>query len=146
MVFCLAVKVKGSAAEMVWMGSRMWIAPSGGWQCNSTRSVRGREIEVKGFDGADMFTRDINRRETGPVGKQNLVLAQEVLPSDGRSLKVSDVGGRRGRKILLLFGDRRCISEKLTKVNDPDIKWYQACEKRAVSNKGQVPSSIEQKD
>ena len=103
--------------------SSMWIASSGGRRRNSTRSVSRREIEVRCCDGVDMFSRDINKRETVPVGKQNLALAQQVLTSDGLSLKVSDVGGMRGRKIFYYTDTGDVFLKRLTKVNDSDIKW-----------------------
>jgi len=87
------------------------------------RGVRRSEIEVKCFGGADMFNRDINTREAVSVGNQNLTIAQQVLASEGLSLKVSDVGGRRGRKILFYTDTGDVFLKLLTNVNDPDIKW-----------------------
>jgi chemotaxis protein CheD len=82
-----------------------------------------RELEVKCFGGADMFTRDVNRRETVSVGHQNLTIAQQVLANEGLSLKVSDVGGMRGRKIFFYTDTGDVFLKRLTKVDDPDIKW-----------------------
>jgi chemotaxis protein CheD len=86
------------------------------------RGVR-REIEVKRIGGADMYYRDINKREAVSDGNQNLTIAQQVLASEGLSLKVSDVGGMRGRKILFYTDTGDVFLKRLTKVNDPDIKW-----------------------
>jgi len=87
------------------------------------RGVLRREIEVKCFGGADMFSRDLNKREAVSVGKQNLTIAQQVLASEGLSLKIADVGGIRGRKILFYTDTGDVFLKRLTKVNDPDIRW-----------------------
>jgi len=85
--------------------------------------IARRELEVKCFGGGDMFYRDVNKREAVSVGKQNLTIAQQVLASEGLSLKVSDVGGMRGRKILFYTDNGDVFLKRLTKVNDPDIRW-----------------------
>lgn len=85
--------------------------------------VHRREIEVKCFGGADMFSRDAHKREAVSVGQQNLTAAQQVLITEGLSLKVSDVGGMRGRKILFYTDTGDVFLKRLTKVDNPDIRW-----------------------
>lgn len=84
--------------------------------------VKRREIEVKCFGGSDMFFRAPSR-ETASVGKQNLTIAEQTLTVEGFSLKVSDVGGSRGRKIYFYTDTGDVFLKRLTKVEDPDIKW-----------------------
>ena len=85
------------------MGSSMWIAPSGGRRRYANGAASAGEIEVKCFGGADRFSRDINKREAGSVGNQNLTIDRQFLASEGLSLKVSDVGGMRGRRIFSIW-------------------------------------------
>lgn len=61
--------------------------------------IRREEIVVKLFGGADMFE---PRGEGLPpsVGAQNVAAAKAFLEEEGLRLRSSDVGGRRGRKIL----------------------------------------------
>lgn len=57
-----------------------------------------REIEVKLFGGADMFTTGVGERET--VGAQNTKTARRIIEKEHLNLCKSDTGGDRGRKIF----------------------------------------------
>jgi chemotaxis protein CheD len=59
-----------------------------------------REIEVKVFGGADMFTSTGNRGGVISIGKQNIEAAFEALEKAGLRVLARDVGGTRGRKIF----------------------------------------------
>jgi chemotaxis protein CheD len=84
--------------------------------------VARREVEVKCFGGSDMFSRG-GLREQASVGKQNLTIAEQTLAVEGFSLKVSDVGGTRGRKIYFYTDTGDVFLKRLTKVDDPNITW-----------------------
>jgi chemotaxis protein CheD len=60
---------------------------------------RRRDIEVKVFGGADMFTSDTKNSGHLTVGKQNIEAALKILKNEGLNVSVSDVGGLQGRKI-----------------------------------------------
>jgi chemotaxis protein CheD len=64
------------------------------------RHIQRREIEVKYFGGADIFS--IRPRTTSivSVGRQNIASAKKMLENEGLTLHATDVGGRLGRKIL----------------------------------------------
>lgn len=61
--------------------------------------ISPRELEVKIFGGADMFTR---RSERGPisVGKQNIAVAQKIIEAESITVTSMDVGGQQGRKLF----------------------------------------------
>lgn len=58
------------------------------------------EIEIKLFGGADMFGNGTCGTGTG-VGRQNVAAALAFIEKEGLRLVASDVGGHRGRKIVL---------------------------------------------
>jgi chemotaxis protein CheD len=58
------------------------------------------EIEVKVFGGSEMFAGSSEENKRPGVGRQNIDMALQVLERDGLSPVVSDLGGRRGRKIF----------------------------------------------
>lgn len=64
------------------------------------RKIPRSEIEVKYFGGADMFMKSIERPNLVTVGKQNILIAEKILKSEGLKMQAIDVGGLQGRKIL----------------------------------------------
>jgi chemotaxis protein CheD len=62
-------------------------------------NTRHRDIEIKVFGGADMFTSDTKKSSHLTVGKQNVEAALKILKNEGLNVSVSDVGGLQGRKI-----------------------------------------------
>ncbi len=62
--------------------------------------VNLREIEVKVFGGADMFSSSGNGRAALSIGKQNIEAALEAIEKAGLRVFSRDVGGARGRKIF----------------------------------------------
>ena len=69
------------------------------------------EIEVKCFGGADMFIRKSEKSDFFTVGKQNILVAEKIIASEGLTLRAKDVGGVQGRKIALLYAYRRGPAE-----------------------------------
>ncbi len=61
---------------------------------------RRRDIEVKCFGGADMFTRKIEKKGIVSVGRQNITTAEQVLSREGFRIVKQDVGGLGGRKLF----------------------------------------------
>jgi chemotaxis protein CheD len=62
--------------------------------------VPPRELEVKVFGGADMFTTRSVEKGVISVGKQNIAVAQKIIESEGLTVVSMDVGGNQGRKIF----------------------------------------------
>ncbi|MBU0987036.1 MAG: chemotaxis protein CheD [Proteobacteria bacterium] len=62
--------------------------------------AKPKEIEVKLFGGAEMFGRRDGERNTHSVGAQNITAAVKGIESEGLQLKIADIGGLFGRKIL----------------------------------------------
>ena len=85
--------------------------------------VKRGEIEVKCFGGADMFSRQTNKSRTESVGRQNIQAAEQTIAGEGLSVLTRDVGGPQGRKILFYTDTGEVFLKRLTKVNDPDIRW-----------------------
>src|SRR3990172_5959456 len=59
-----------------------------------------REIEVKVFGGADMFTAQPASGGPVTVGKQNIATAMMIIQKEGLRIVSMDVGGVQGRKIF----------------------------------------------
>jgi len=64
------------------------------------RKIRGNEIEVKLFGGADMFKSSTANVRNLTVGWQNIAIATECLKRCGLVSSAIDTGGRRGRKLI----------------------------------------------
>jgi chemotaxis protein CheD len=64
------------------------------------RGVRPGQIEVKLFGGAAMMGQRSGRIQPPSIGRLNAQAALETLQRLGMTLKVADVGGTTGRKIL----------------------------------------------
>ncbi len=59
-----------------------------------------KELEVKVFGGADLLIAKERAAKIPPVGKANVDAVVRIIKAFGLRLKVSDVGGVMGRKIL----------------------------------------------
>lgn len=59
-----------------------------------------KEIEVKIFGGADMFTTVGSGNGNLTVGRQNIAAAVRCLKEHGMAPTASDVGGKKGRKLI----------------------------------------------
>jgi chemotaxis protein CheD len=84
--------------------------------------VARKEIEVKFFGGADMFSREIEKPGLISVGRQNVIVAGQTLASEGLILLTSDVGGPLGRKIVFYTDTGDVFLKRLKQENSPDIK------------------------
>jgi len=62
--------------------------------------IRRQEIEVKVFGGSDMFTGVQQGLRNLTVGRQNITVATKCLEEYGMVLTASDVGGKKGRKLV----------------------------------------------
>ncbi len=85
--------------------------------------ARKSEIEVKCFGGADMFSRKIDKPGVVSVGRQNIVAAQAILKREGLKIVKQDVGGLRGRKIYFYTDTGEVLLKRLSRVDNPDIRW-----------------------
>jgi chemotaxis protein CheD len=69
--------------------------------CFSRRKIRLVEIQVKLFGGADMFRSTASSmRSLTTIGRQNISVATECLKAHGLVPAATDVGGRKGRKLI----------------------------------------------
>lgn len=85
--------------------------------------VERSEIVVKCFGGADMFSRKIEKPGLVSVGRQNILAAEKILQYEGLKITKQDVGGLRGRKIYFYTETGDVLLKRLSKVDNPDIRW-----------------------
>ena len=81
--------------------------------------VRREELEVKLFGGADVLP--IARVGRPTVGAVNRQTAIEVLAEEGFTLRSSDVGGVRGRRIQFDTGSGEVLVYRLAAWGDTDV-------------------------
>ncbi len=62
--------------------------------------VEKYEIEAKLFGGADVLDTNSTRNGSTSVGKMNITVAQDVLSNMQIPLRIYDVGGKQGRKLI----------------------------------------------
>jgi chemotaxis protein CheD len=55
------------------------------------------KISIKIFGGAEQLNSE--KKRTAPVGKQNIIMALNILDNEGLNVISMDVGGTKGRKI-----------------------------------------------
>lgn len=79
-----------------------------------------KEIEVKVFGGADMFTSTGNRGIIS-IGKQNIDAAFDAIEQAGLRVHSRDVGGNRGRKIFF----NTATGEVLLKRLQPNVVLFE---------------------
>jgi chemotaxis protein CheD len=77
------------------------------------QGVKAKEIEVKLFGGSNGLGGAGDLTRTG-VGKQNVTQARKALQEKDLFLKVSDVGGAAGRKLLFDTSTGEVMIKKLT--------------------------------
>lgn len=84
------------------------------------RGVWPRELEVKLFGGAALI--GTARTETSPasMGQQNVKAALETISDCGLILKVMDVGGAFGRKIIFDTSAGEVLMKRLRRANSID--------------------------
>jgi chemotaxis protein CheD len=75
---------------------------------------RRRDIEVKCFGGADMFTERIEKKGLLSVGRQNIKAAEETLTGEGITIVKQDVGGLSGRKVFFYTHTGEVLLKRLS--------------------------------
>jgi chemotaxis protein CheD len=75
---------------------------------------RRRDMEVKCFGGADMFSRRIEKTCVVSVGRQNITTAEETLTREGLRIVKQDVGGLGGRKIFFYTHTGEVLLKRLS--------------------------------
>ena len=80
---------------------------------------RRRDIEVKCFGGADMFTRRIEKPGLVSVGRQNITTAEKLLNREGLRIVKQDVGGLGGRKVLFYTHTGEVLLKRLSSAAAP---------------------------
>jgi chemotaxis protein CheD len=61
------------------------------------QKIPRHKISIKIFGGAEQLSND--KKRTQPVGKQNIIMALNILDKEGLNVISMDVGGTKGRKI-----------------------------------------------
>ena len=69
------------------------------WRCFRRKGGIAAKLEVKLFGGADLL-RNAEDPTSTRIGPQNVELAQQLLSERGLHILSSDVGGRKGRKLI----------------------------------------------
>jgi len=80
-----------------------------------------QEIEVKVFGGSDTLGRSAGQESDHPVGRLNVKAVMEMLEAERLSLKTSDVGGTRGRKILFYTHTGEVLLKRLRDVPNSEF-------------------------
>jgi len=79
------------------------------------------EIETKCFGGADMFVRKSQKPDIFTVGRQNILMAEKIIASEGLKLRAKDVGGVQGRKLLFYTHTGEVLLKRLRGATNPAI-------------------------
>ncbi len=77
--------------------------------------IKLRDIEVKLFGGADTMGSEAGKSRIQSVGRQNMEMAVKVIQSEGLHLKISNVGGCFGRKIIFYSHTGQVLLKRLNK-------------------------------
>jgi chemotaxis protein CheD len=83
--------------------------------------LKPREIEVKLFGGANLFSSADDGGPRVPVGRQNVITALEVMEEEGLVLARKDVGGMQGRKLHFYLHTGEVFVKKLETSEQFDI-------------------------
>lgn len=85
-----------------------------------SHNLRPRDIEVKLFGGAALIGSRHPEAITNSIGQLNVKAAMETLDNCGFTLKVMDVGGAFGRKIIFDSGTGEVLMKRLNRPNYTD--------------------------
>ncbi len=85
----------------------------------TARGVRPREIEVKLFGGAALIGASRPETAATSMGRQNVEAAMETIHDCGLVLKVMDVGGSFGRKIIFDTATGEVLMKRLRRSDGP---------------------------
>jgi chemotaxis protein CheD len=83
----------------------------------AARGIRPREIEVKLFGGAALIGTTRPEAAAISMGRQNISAAIETINDCGLFLKVMDVGGSFGRKIIFDTATGEVLMKRLRRTN-----------------------------
>jgi chemotaxis protein CheD len=86
----------------------------------SARGVWPREIEVKLFGGAALMGTTRTAGAAPSIGQQNVRAAMDTISDCGLILKVMDVGGTFGRKIIFDTATGEVLLKRLRRTNELD--------------------------
>lgn len=80
------------------------------------KGISAKDLEVKVFGGADMFSTSARAVEHGlmSVGRQNIAVAQKIIESEGLLVLSMDVGGNQGRKLFFNTRTGEIMLKRLT--------------------------------
>ena len=78
------------------------------------------DLEVKLFGGADMMTARMGRPNYHPVGKSNIDAVIQAINAQNLQVKVSDVGGHMGRKILFYTHTGEVLLKRIKSGTEPE--------------------------
>jgi chemotaxis protein CheD len=81
-----------------------------------TYGLLPREIEVKLFGGAALIGTSRYREMSNSIGQQNVKAAIDTINSCGLLLKIMDVGGAFGRKIIFNTWTGEVLLKRLNKL------------------------------
>jgi len=84
--------------------------------------VRPVDLEVKLFGGAALIGTCYGDRNSNSIGKLNVEAAMETINSCNLALKVADVGGVYGRKLIFDTGTGQVLMKRL---NNADARHIQ---------------------
>lgn len=84
-----------------------------------SHGLRPRDIEVKLFGGAALIGTLTKERIATSIGHQNVKAAMETIDKCGLMLKVMDVGGNFGRKIIFNTSTGEVFMKRLQRISLP---------------------------
>ncbi|MBI5895736.1 MAG: chemotaxis protein CheD [Desulfobacterales bacterium] len=84
------------------------------------QGVKPKQIEVKLFGGAAMIGGQRPETAAPSMGQQNVTAAMETISDCGLILKVMDVGGTFGRKIIFDTATGEVLMKRLRRTNGAD--------------------------
>lgn len=82
--------------------------------------VETEHLEVKLFGGADMMSARMGRPNYHPVGKSNIDAVIQAINAQNLKVKVSDVGGHMGRKILFYTHTGEILLKRIKSGTEPE--------------------------
>lgn len=83
--------------------------------------TRPRDMEVKLFGGAALMGKSDSQTGAICMGRQNVISAMETISSQGLILKVADVGGALGRKIIFDTATGEVLLKRLRRTAESDL-------------------------
>ena len=85
-------------------------------------SLRPQDIEVKLFGGAALIGGRRQETPANSMGRQNAEAAMKALHSCGLTLKVANVGGTLGRKIIFDTTTGEVLMKRLKGISPVDME------------------------